>query len=262
MGPEGRFTPEYAAEFKAPVKANPGGVGVLESPMLKRKINYEAINSKVKFNGWPSSFGIKETQYFSNGSRISARPEVNQETKRSGIPDDTEIHEATHAVVAEVTDGEKGSSVRKVTDVPGPGYNGLTELTSKNPLAAIAPYSVGHSGTGHDERITSFMTNNVDSAAKVARSIVRAHEEEIFEVASDLHDKGTMNGLEVKEAMDRVDEKKEINFATIFVKNPDGSEEQMPHAEVKNGIVIMPKAIEIPNKSHELSKEGIIFSRN
>src|SRR5690349_20517754 len=56
----------------------------------------------------------------------------------------TARHEAKHVVAAM----ETGTSVSKVTIIPGEGYLGLTVLSSPNAIAALAPHSTGESGTG------------------------------------------------------------------------------------------------------------------
>ena len=108
------------------------------------------------------------------------------------------------------------------------------------------------------------MTNNVSSAENVARRLTNENPEEIEEVASVLEEKKTITGYEVKQAISSVrNRREEREKATVFIKSPEGLEQQIPDVDVKSGIVILPPRERVlPSEYYELPKEGIIFSNN
>lgn len=224
-------------------------------PEVARKHNRKEVLDKTQFVGWPSSIGIKDTWYGTGGFRINAKLENSHKVRRK-VAGRIARHEIKHAIV----DPE---NVESITIIPGPGYLGLTQLRSPDPVAALAPHATGEGGTGHDVMVASFMTDNVSSAENVAKGIVQNNTEEIEQAASLLEEKKTMTGNELKQAINSVRNKEEVQKVTIFVKSPDGSERSVPNLDVKNDVVILPpKEQIIPSPHYELPKEGIIFSRN
>lgn len=218
--------------------------------------NKEILN-RTKFIGWPSSIGIKNTWYSSNGFRLSSKP-TEQNVRSRRVAGRTARHEAKHAF-------PNPDNVKTVTIIPGPGYFGLTELHIPDPVAALAPDATGEDGTGWDVRAAISITGgNIGPASNVAKSIVNENAEEVEEVASVLEEKKTISGYEVKQAIDNVRNKRKVGEkATLFIKSPEGFEQRIPDVDVRNGIVILPpKEQVIPDKLYELPKEGIIFSRN
>lgn len=224
------------------------------SPETLSTYRNKEILKRTRFIGWPRYVDIKKGWYGNNGFQIGAKPETPDADKRRVVPSDTALHEATHTVPALVN----GTPVEEVSIVPGPGYLGITKLGRPDPIAALAPHSTGHNGTGHDVFIASLMVNDIGPASNVAKSIAQSRQKEIAAVASLLEEKGTITGYEAKEAMDSVDRKKEENKATVFIKSPDGSEKRIPDVNVDNGVVIVPQEW----VKYKLPKEDTIFSRN
>lgn len=217
----------------------------IEAPTYGR--NAEALSLPKYF------IGVNQTQYI-NDSRLSA--ERQSTNVRKVVPGETAIHEAKHAVAAVVN----GTPVKEVTIIPGPGYLGLTELGRPDPIAAAAPYATGSKGGEYDVSVIPLMGGDVNSASSAGRSIIYGNPEAVEEVASVVEERKTITGYEVKQAMNRVGNKrKEGEKATVFIKNPDGREQRITDVNVKNGVVMVPG--EWINY-RELPKEGIIFPGN
>lgn len=140
-------------------------------------------------------------------------------------------HEAIHAVLAEVT----GTSVRSVTIRPGPGYLGLTELSSFNAIAVAGPEADGSDGTDYD---MSIIGAGASSAVSAAKSTIPENEDIIDEVACDLDEKGNMNGGEVRDAMRR--RRNEEGEFLIHLITPDGREHTIFKKTIKKDDIEIP----------------------
>lgn len=156
-------------------------------------------------------------------------------------PKDTAYHESVHAVTAV----SNGTSVDSVTIVPGVGFLGLTRLSKPDAIAAIAPHADGCSGTSHDLHIAESLGHNPSSLAGIARGIISQNRAEILEVRRKLHEKGTLTGGEVNDAINEAREKKNNNARsikeiTLFVSKEGGNLEKIVYT--REGKKFRPKA--------------------
>lgn len=173
-----------------------------------------------------------------NGFRV----EAHALHRRKPTPSETAYHEAEHSVVAE----KNGTFVKRATIVPGPGYGGLTEMTRPDPIAAAAPHAQGRSGTSYDVFIIGLMGVSVGSAASAAQSILRGNQEHVEAVASELEDKRTLSGEEIRQVMTDVEKGKEV---VVFIRSPKGEEQRISErsrhkapVEIPKELVTLPKA--------------------
>lgn len=161
---------------------------------------------------------------------------VQKDNKPHITPGSTAVHEATHAVAAIAN----GTSVKKATIEPGPGYLGLTELSRFDPIAAAAPHADGCSGTGHDVHIVAMMGIDVRAASSAALGVVGQNRQEIGAVASLLEEKKTITGSDIEASIREVGEKKKGHEkAIVFIKAADGSERSLK-TDMHGGIVMIP----------------------
>ena len=174
---------------------------------------------------------LNESTYV-NGFHIH----VEADKKPLITPGSTAVHEATHAVAAIAN----GTSVKKATIIPGPGYLGMTELSRFDAIAAAAPHADGCSGTGHDMHIVAMMGHDKGSAASAALGVVGQNRQEISAVASLLEEKKTISGSDIDHTIREVSQKKNgQEKATIHIKAPDGSEQTL-QAEAQNSTIMLP----------------------
>ena len=109
------------------------------------------------------------------------------------VPGSVAIHEAQHIVA--------GSSTKRATITPGPGYLGMTEFNKFSPIGAIAPYAFGSEGAGYDVWLLRQLGYDIGSLARVARRRLYGREDEIYAVASLLQERRTISGHEAEVAM-------------------------------------------------------------
>ncbi|MFH1295007.1 MAG: hypothetical protein ABIH84_00255, partial [bacterium] len=170
------------------------------------------------------------TEYIGS-TRFSVIPKREPPSSLGRPASSVSTHETEHAVTA-ITNG---TPVESVTIKPGPGYNGLTKLTRFDPIAAVAPYANGRSGTGHDVFITKLSGHNPDALSGIARSITDKKRPHIKEVARTLDEKGTLSGSDVKRIMNRVDRRisePEAQKADVFISDPDGTERKLSNQPI------------------------------
>lgn len=155
-------------------------------------------------------------------------------------PGSTSVHEAIHTVTAEVN----GTPVKSVTIVPGPGYSGLTELSSFDPVAAVAPHAYGCNGTSYDIFIAGqVLGHNVGSLGGVARNIIGNHTEEIWSITNALETNKTLSGYDVRRLMGEVVDlknKQKNPTAELSISKPDGSQNKISGLRYTGGIVMFP----------------------
>ncbi len=178
----------------------------------------------------------KEINY--KGNRIIVMKDWVERRKK---PDNTDIHEATHGYLARV----RGVGVRNMEN-RGDGVNtlGSTETDRSDIVAAVGPEADGLSGTGHDLRIAAIL-GNVESAKATAKSIINNSREEIYEVASALAEKGTMNGDEIDDAIEN-SRKKKKGEATLTIINPDGTERTKKVDLLEETVMVPGEWIQLP----------------
>jgi hypothetical protein len=169
------------------------------------------------------------TEYF-NGFKLSI--EVPQLEKRVR-PGGTATHEAMHVVGAL----GNGTGVKSATIVPGVGYSGLTELSRADAVAAMAPHSMGASGTGYDVYIAGLM-GNAGSAESAARGIINANLDKVEAVATVLEEKRTINSSDISNAIDELKNPKP-KIGTLFVEDKNGMQRK-EKVEVRDNVVIVP----------------------
>jgi hypothetical protein len=163
--------------------------------------------------------------YTKDGFRLIAREKNPRNIRKK--PGETAYHEAEHAVI-------EPHHVKKVSIVPGPGYLGITEMTSMSAVVALGPKSRGRGGTGWDEHIAEQIGSS--GAESAARAILSGLEDEIEEVAYALEEKKTLSGSELIEVMRSVDEGRDYE---VFVKTPDGKEEVFTQ-QTARGVEFVP----------------------
>lgn len=162
------------------------------------------------------------TEYIGR-TRINVVQKPEQARPNRGPASSVARHEIEHAVTAVVN----GTPVESVTIIPGPGYNGLTKLSRFDPIAAVAPFANGRSGTSHDIFITKLSGHNPEALSGIARSITDKNRPHIEEVALTLDEKKTLGGSEIVNIMNRVEKEKNkppVKKADIYITNPDGTE--------------------------------------
>ncbi|HYM65506.1 MAG TPA: hypothetical protein VES68_03425 [Candidatus Sulfotelmatobacter sp.] len=159
--------------------------------------------------------------------------------KNKTIPGGTAIHEAMHVVGAI----ENGTGVKSATIIPGDGYLGLTELSRPDAVAAMAPHSMGASGTGYDVYVAGLM-GNAGSSESAARGIISANMDKVEAVATVLEEKGTITTGDINEAVDELKSPKP-KIGTLSIQSKNG-EQRKERVEIRDNIVIVPdKLIEI-----------------
>lgn len=172
-----------------------------------------------------------------NGVRVNVVETKFQEIKKR-IPGSTAIHEAKHIVAASVP-------VIMATIIPSrrEGYNGLTQLAAFDPVAAVAPYATGSSGTGHDTFIVERMGYSVSSLAGTARRRINKNWDKVIAIADALEEKGTIGTQEIRRAMqegskkENTTEKSEVLFS---ITNRKGKEKLLKRVAIENGNVLIP----------------------
>lgn len=116
-------------------------------------------------------------------------------------PGSTSWHEAYHAGVALL----RRVGVKLASRIPGPWYQGITELTEFDGPAAMAAGAMGCSGARYDKDLTERMGHDSGSAAATARSTVSGNEHKIRAIAAEIEVNGTISGYQAEVAMDRAD---------------------------------------------------------
>lgn len=190
--------------------------------------------------------GIGSTSYV-EGAKVS----VNKVAEADSAPvSETAIHEAEHVVAAK----KNGTGVRLVTVIPGPGYNGLTQLDRFDPVAAAAPHGRGRRGTGWDIYLVGAMGHNVGSASKTGSNIVEANPHLVNAVAKKLDANKTLDGFDVDEAMRKAEEDRRKQEVEIIFEMPDGTRQKIEKQKAENGIVVFErKWLPEPKKQEKAS---------
>jgi hypothetical protein len=149
-------------------------------------------------------------------------------------PSSKSIHETIHGVL----DGDP----QLMTIIPGKDYEGLT-IPKNNPSAkaAIGPYVMGHKGTGHDLMVAAASGENLQAAAKEAKSEVERKKHRIEHVARALETHGTIfndqyNKL-VREADDRKADK-DNGVTPIVIWDRSGNKLSLKAPVVNNKVKI------------------------
>ena len=152
------------------------------------------------------------------------------------IPSGTATHEAMHVVAAI----QNGTGVESATIIPGTGYLGLTKLAKPDAVAAMAPHSMGASGTGYDVYIAGII-GNAGHAQSAARSIISSHMEEVEAVAIALEEKKSVGSGDIKKAIYDVTNPRPEE-ATLFIENDEGKVIK-ERVEVRDNIVLPPEQL-------------------
>lgn len=172
------------------------------------------------------------TQYV-EGNRLSV--ELNP-VLPGAIPGETATHEAMHVIAAY----ENGTGVESATIIPGAGYLGLTRLKRFDAVSAMAPHSMGKSGTSHDVYIASLFAN-AGAAESAARGIINSNMDKVAAVASSLEEKKTITGSDIDRVINEVKNPKP-QIATLFIESQDGRQVK-EKVEVRDNIVIVPEQL-------------------
>ncbi len=176
------------------------------------------------------------TEYIGS-TRVIVVPKFTQQRFTRSPVSDTARHEAKHAVVAEAN----GTSVKRVTIVPGPGYGGLTELSRFDPIAAMASH--GEKGTGHDRLITRINGHDENAMARAAKDFISKNGEEVDAVANALDKNKTLDGNKVRKIMKEVYEEKNkppMKKADVFISDTNGGQKEINNIDISAGTVMIP----------------------
>jgi len=177
------------------------------------------------------SFELGKPQFFA-GNKIT----VESQTRALDIiPSEVALHESEHAVAAIVN----GTEVSNMTIQPSSDYLGLTELSRFDPVAAVAPHSMGAKGTGYDIMLVEQMGKDVSSLAKAARGIINNNWTAVETVAKLLEEKGTISGFEVKQAINSAGKPKEERVR-VTIEDSGGKVQEFLDLETSSGIVMIP----------------------
>lgn len=152
-------------------------------------------------------------------------------------PGATSYHEAAHTVAAILT----GDSVLEATRISGLGYSGKTRLSRFNPIAFVAAYARGCSGTVYDIMVLTSLGYDANSLAQAARGVLSGQEEKISAVASLIEAKGTISGDQALAVIEAVTNPK----AEITLINPLGHKRSFVSKVRKGGDYFIPVALAI-----------------
>lgn len=152
------------------------------------------------------------TRAFDNGTTISA----SKLERPRKIPSSVAKHEAAHVVAA----GE----IVMATIIPSGDALGRTQPVKMTAAAAAAAEALGHDGTGYDMYLTEHILGVDPGVAKsAARSALSGRDEEIYEVATLLEERGTIGQSDVKEAKQNVCDRRQGIFPVeIRISTPEG----------------------------------------
>ncbi len=167
------------------------------------------------------------------GKEFKAKVEVDPLPKKPK-PGDTATHEAMHIVAALAN----GTGVEGASIIPGPGYLGITYLSKPDAVAALAPHSMGASGTSYDVFMASQIGGS-SGAESSARAIIHSNSEKVEAVASMLEEKKSAGSNDIQKAIDEVDHPLPRS-GTIFIEDSKGKVEKKK-VEVRDNIVILPE---------------------
>lgn len=170
---------------------------------------------------------INTTTKLESGTVIS----VQQKEVKLPIPNDTEIHEAKHAILA------KPGEIVLVTSIPEGNALGQTILRNADPIAAAGPASDGHSGVSFDEYQIIRMGYNPEAMKAAARSELKWLGEEVNQIASDLHVKRTMGQADIDHSKQKVaDRKSGIFEVEVHITKPEGGTLQYISQTINNKV--------------------------
>lgn len=148
------------------------------------------------------------------------------------IPGGTAKHEAMHVIAGIMN----GTSVESASIIPGPGYNGITKLAKADAVAAMAPHSMGASGTSYDVYIAGLM-GNASSAESAARSIIMSNQDKVEAVAVALEEKRFVSSSDINMAINEVDNPAPIS-GTLFVESDEGKLRKI-RAQLQDNMVAL-----------------------
>lgn len=151
------------------------------------------------------------------------------------VAGDTALHEAAHVI-------PNVKNVRRASRNPGPGYLGITELYSFDAVAAMGPDSLGHSGTGHDRRITAYHGHDLGTSASVARKMITENWEEWQAIARGIEASGEISGYEAEDIVKRV-RNPEVN---VSITTANGKERSFVTKTRKADGYIVPLVLSEP----------------
>lgn len=178
------------------------------------------------------SLRLGQTIQLESGEILRAR--VTEKVKK--VVRGVSRHEAIHAVIGVV----RGRWVRRVTNVPGPGYEGLTELDAYDRAAFMGPHVANEDGTGHDVGVAD-LRNDRHAGAAEAAPILSSHDEEINAVGEGLEEHGTLGHDGVLSYME-VGRRRKLRIVSIILElvRPDGKTVEKK-TEARQGKVVVPK---------------------
>lgn len=187
-----------------------------------------------------TSFSINTTSKLENGTVVS----VQKKEVKLPIPNDTELHEAKHAVLA------KPGEIILVTSIPEGNALGQTILRNADPIAAAGPASDGHSGVSFDEYQIRIMGYNPDYMKAAARSELKWLGEEVHQIASDLHIKRTMGQADVDHSKQKAaDRRNGIFDVEIKITKLEGGTVEYITQTINNQVDVEIPESELPQAS-------------
>jgi hypothetical protein len=186
---------------------------------------------------------VGETTVLGNGTRVEVVKRKKPKKRRSFGA--TAIHEARHAVTAEAN----GTSVVYATIIPGPGYLGLTQLSSYDAAAVAAPHAHGDDGTSGDEAILAQEGHSVEGAGAKARAILADKSEQVEAVAEALQQKGSISGGTIRAIMGAINDDRFEVVMRIYPPDGKTTERVAESGEIHNDTVVLLSELVRPRKA-------------
>lgn len=175
--------------------------------------------------------GVGESVRLANGNRVVTK--TLEKAKR--LISSVSKHEAIHAVIGVV----RRRWVKRVTNIPGPGYEGLTELDAYDRAVTMGPEVANQEGTGSDV-FNAEMHGDRESGAAEAAPIISSNTEEIDAVGEGLDEHRTLTHEGVVSYMELGSKRRRGIFSTVLeLVRPDGKKEEKK-IESEGGKVLIP----------------------
>ena len=256
MGPEGRFTPESAAEFKAPETRNPGGVGVLEKPEEINSTTKLETTGHITYEESEIQVPINETRtrYAPNGEMIGPVEvfvDPDEIIKPASISS-TARHEAAHVVVGVARNiGINGVDIKPKGNALGTTYPDRFD----GPTAA-AGHASGTGGEGHDFMLIRMHGKSPFAESASASEVLKKHTDEFLAIgaALDQHkylSRNDINTIYSKTGTERIEkENKKTQIYEVPIRRKDGKENKY-RLEVPKGTTMLRIPIDIYNANKD-----------
>ncbi|OGH16013.1 MAG: hypothetical protein A3C30_00865 [Candidatus Levybacteria bacterium RIFCSPHIGHO2_02_FULL_40_18] len=163
--------------------------------------------------------GVGERKYLPDGwSVISEIP--NPIIDSGVVTDEVDEHEGNHLLVA----AELGVSIIEGSVIPEGDSLGHVKTGHFSAPVAMAAHADGGRGTGHDRLLVRLHGDNEDSAAAVAKDIIRRKPKHKKALAILLHKEKVVNGSRVHSELAKVDQGETVETTVV---DPDGKQHKI-----------------------------------